>query len=146
MSLSQLSFAFRCSKTSNAMRQAVVGNLGSDWLNCFAVYHWCRLILNLDIWEQVVALPGIISELPNNRGVAETKSGWKNGGPCNILVAVILRCGCGKGQCDAAGVISNFGGDWLIVLQSITGRFVLNLGYLGSKGRLHCQHHQRISK
>ncbi len=82
------------------------------------------------------AVRGCISELPCNGGVAKTKGGRQNGGTRNILVTVILRFRCGKGQSDAAGIVCNLGGNRLnCVAVNYWHRLVLNLDDLSAS---HC--------
>ncbi len=103
---------FRCSDIqSNAA--SIVCNLGSNWLDCVAVYYWCRFVLNIDVLSTGLFVASTIGKFPCNSGITDTKGGWQNGGTCDVLVAVVLRFWCGKGQCDAASVIGNLGSDWI---------------------------------
>jgi hypothetical protein len=121
MSLSQLSFAVGAVRL-NAMRQAVVGNLGGNWLDCVAVNYWRRLVLYIDALVSTSrCIASTIGKLPCNGGVAKAKGGRQNGGTRNILVTVILRFWCSDIQSDAARVVCNLGGNWINLEQSITG-------------------------
>ena len=90
-------------------------------------------VLNLDILGASRYIASTINELPNNSGVAETKK-WMaerrhRQYPCRKLSFAVGAVG----QCDAAGVISNFGGDWFdCVAVNYWYRFVLNLDILGA--------------
>ncbi len=105
-------FSFWCGK-GQCNTASIVGNFGSDWLDCVAVNYWHRLVLNLDDLSASHCIARLISKLPSNGGITDTKGRRQNGGTRDFLVAVILRFWCSKGQSNTTSIVCNLGSDWL---------------------------------